>query len=172
VHTIDVDNEGEPLMTAVYVEAVTDYTGDLPSVFLAGGITGCPDWQATAFDALADLPVAVFNPRRKNFPIHDPSASAEQIAWEHRHLQRADVALFWFPASGPVVQPIALYELGRYASLVLEVAVGADPAYVRRQDVEIQMQLARPDIAVHDTLTATVTEARRLLQVRTVKVAG
>jgi len=79
--------------------------------------------------------------------------------------------LFWFPASGPVVQPIALYELGRYASLVSEVAVGADAAYARRQDVEIQMRLARPDIAVNNTLAATATEARRLLQVRTWKVA-
>jgi hypothetical protein len=36
----------------------------LPAVFLAGGITGCPDWQAELVRMLADVPVALLNPRR------------------------------------------------------------------------------------------------------------
>lgn len=36
-----------------YTEAPTPYNGRGPSVFLAGGITGCPDWQAVARAALA-----------------------------------------------------------------------------------------------------------------------
>lgn len=149
---------------AVYVEAPTEYTDRLACVFLAGGITDCPDWQAVARADLADLPAAVLNPRRANFPIHDPTAARTQIEWEFRHLMRADVTMFWFPASGSTTQPIALYELGRYAAIKNNVVVGADPTYVRRQDVLIQMELARPDIPVLDSYEATVQRTWKMLR--------
>lgn len=147
--------------TGRYVEAPTDYDGDLPSVFLAGGITGCPMWQAQAYEQLADLPIAVLNPRRPNFPIHDPSAAPTQIAWEFRHLHLADLVLFWFPDSGPVIQPIALYELGAHAATGKPIVVGADVNYVRRQDVVLQLKHIRPNLIVWSTLEETVEVARR-----------
>lgn len=149
---------------ALYVEASTEYEGNRVSVFLAGGITGCPDWQAEARKRLDDLPIAILNPRRADFPIDDPSAARGQIEWEFRHLRRVSVVMFWFPASGPVTQPIALYELGRHAALTRRIVVGADPAYIRRQDVDIQLKLARPEIAVYDTLEDTAGRAWRELQ--------
>jgi hypothetical protein len=36
------------------------------------------------------------------------------------------------------------------------IAVGADPGYVRRLDVVLQLSHARPDVPVHATLAATV----------------
>lgn len=148
--------------TAVYVEAPTVYTGDLPAVFLAGGITGCRDWQAQAYDQLADMPVAVLNPRRAHFPIDDPAAAGGQIAWEFEHLRRADVVLFWFPASD-TVQPIALYELGAHAASGKLIAVGVDAGYPRRIDVMLQLGHVRPEVKVWGSLVATVAEARRLV---------
>lgn len=145
-----------------YVEAPTEYDGDHPSLFLAGGITDCPDWQAEACEHLASTPIAVFNPRRANFPIHDPTAAQGQIDWEFRHLDRADAVLFWF-ASGPSVQPIALYELGSHAAGGKLMVVGADPQYVRRQDVVLQLGHIRPDLHVFDTLAETCTYAKRTL---------
>jgi hypothetical protein len=146
-----------------YVEAPTEYTGTLPGVFLAGGITDCPNWQAEACAQLADAAVAVLNPRRADFPILDPSAAAEtQITWEFHHLRRADVVLFWFPG-GPAIQPIALYELGFHANdPAKRIAVGCDPAYRRRTDVLHQLRLIRPTLRVHDALSQTCTEALTL----------
>lgn len=151
-------------MTALYVESPQRYDGDRPLVFLAGGISGCPDWQSQAYQLLADLPVAVANPRRCNFPIHDPDAAAEQIEWEHRHLERADLPLFWFPDSGPVPQPIALFELGAYVDSRKPIVVGCHPDYVRRADLEHQMRLRRPDTPVFSELFAVAVEARRIVR--------
>lgn len=136
-----------------------------PAVFLAGGITDCPDWQQEARQLLEshNVPVVLLNPRRADFPIHDPSAAHGQIAWEHRHLAAADVILFWFPAS-PSPQPIALYELGFHAAANRKIAVGTDPAYSRAADVVIQLSLARPDVAVRPTLKDTLAELIDLLQ--------
>ena len=137
-----------------YVEAPDPYHGDKPTVFLAGGITGCPDWQAQAADMLAHTELALLNPRRRNFPIHDPRASFQQIEWEFNALNDADVILFWFPASKSV-QPIAMYELGRHAVRNTRLFVGADPGYLRRQDVEIQLGLARgPSFHVWNSLAS------------------
>lgn len=147
---------------SLYVEAPDEYTGVRSAVFLAGGITDCPDWQADAREMLEGLPVVVLNPRRANFPIHDPSAAAAQIDWEFRHLRRADVVLFWFPAS-PSPQPIALYELGFHASAGKPLAVGAEPGYPRRTDVLEQLAHARPEVKVHDTLAGVCEEAENLL---------
>src|SRR5438132_145293 len=104
----------------LYVEALEEWNPtygtfdhDLESVFLAGGITGCPDWQTDMVSLLAGSPVVVLNPRRKNFPIGDPNAAQEQIAWEYRHLRKADRILFWFSAA--TLNPIVLYELGAWS---------------------------------------------------------
>lgn len=148
---------------AIYCEAQTRYDGTEPAVFLAGGITGCPDWQAEARRELDPLPIAILNPRMANFPIHDPGAAPAQIAWEFEHLRRADVILFWFPDSGPVVQPIVLYELGAHATSGKPIAVGCDPGYARRVDVVLQLGHIRPDVVVRDTLGATCADVRTLI---------
>ncbi|NEE25342.1 hypothetical protein G3M53_07645 [Streptomyces sp. SID7982] len=155
----------------MYVEA-PDYppalTAGLPTVFLAGGITNCPNWQHEAALALADF--TVFNPRRRAFPIHDPAQTPVQIAWEHHYLHQADLTLFWFPASDPrlTTQPITMYELGAAAATpTRRIVVGADPDYPREADVHTQLRHARPGLIVHTTLQDTLTAARRtLLQLR------
>jgi hypothetical protein len=147
-----------------YVEAPQEYTGGGRSLFLAGGITGCPDWQREAVMMLSDVAgLVVLNPRRTPFPIDDPGAAAEQIGWEFRHLHRAEVLLFWFAAARSD-QPIVWYELGVHAATSrVPVVVGVDPGYHRCQDVTLQLALARPDLPVHETLAATVGAARALL---------
>ena len=148
---------------AIYCEAQTRYEGTDPAVFLAGGITGCPDWQAEARRELDALPIAILNPRMADFPIHDPGAAPAQIAWEFEHLRRADVVLFWFPDSGPVVQPIVLYELGAHAAAGKPIAVGCDPGYARRVDVVLQLGHVRPEVVVRDTLGAVCADVRTLV---------
>ena len=131
-----------------YIEAITTYTKeDLgASIFLAGGITNCPDWQQDMVGLLNDTRYTLLNPRRKDFPIGDPNAALEQIAWEHNALRDADEILFWFPDD--TICPIVLYELGAWSMTQKAIYVGVHPEYQRRQDVEIQTRLVRPEIKI------------------------
>ena len=130
-----------------YVEAPDEYEPDgVPSVFLAGGISGCDPWQPRMAERLSPLDLVVLNPRRKHFPIDDPSAAEGQIRWEFRHLRRATARLFWFPSA--TLCPITLYELGASSVAPGPLFVGVDPAYARRRDVEIQTKLVRPDVRI------------------------
>lgn len=122
-----------------------EYSFGHKSIFLAGGITNCPDWQQEMRGLLAETKLALLNPRRENFPIHDPAAADQQITWEHKHLRKASAILFWFPCE--TLCPIVLYELGAWSRMPYkEIFVGVHPQYKRRQDVEIQTRLARPDV--------------------------
>jgi len=131
-----------------YIEAPSDITnpgalnGCHKSIFLAGGITNCPDWQQEMRELLSDTNLTILNPRRANFPIHDKSAAYKQIKWEHKHLHLATAILFWFPEE--TLCPIVLYELGYWAPTTKPIFIGTHLEYARRQDVEIQTRLARP----------------------------
>lgn len=139
------------------------HTGS-PTVFLAGGISGVPDWQRDAAVALLDwhAGVVVLNPRRGDFSIGDSRAGArDQVVWEQQQLHRVDVTLFWFPACTPgtTVQPIALFELGQALGEGRRIVVGADPGYPRAFDVAVQCELNQPGLVVHDRLDAVVDAA-------------
>jgi hypothetical protein len=116
------------------------------AVFLAGGIAGCPDWQAWMVERLRDAPFDLLNPRRAHFPIHDPDAAAAQITWEFAHLRRAYAILFWFPCE--TLCPIVLYELGAWSMTDRPIYIGVHPDYQRKSDVIIQTRLIRPHIQV------------------------
>lgn len=136
----------------------------LPKVFLAGGITNCPDWQKEMIKLLSDQNIVTYNPRRENFPMDDPDASNEQITWEHKKLADADVILFWF-AKGSI-NPIVLYELGRWGnSTTTPIVIGVDPDYIRKQDVKIQTILSRHEVEIQyslqDLAIATKKEIKR-----------
>jgi nucleoside 2-deoxyribosyltransferase-like protein len=146
-----------------YFEAPQVIRTDKPSVFLAGGIGNCPDWQATATEMFADLDVAVLNPRRPSFPTPWTREQSEvQIRWEFYAISAANVVLFWFPAA-PSMQPIALFELGSHLRSGKRICVGRDPGYLRADDIDIQVDLVIPGFTVHDSLEATVKSARNLL---------
>jgi hypothetical protein len=135
------------LMTCMnYIESPTEYQGKEKSLFLAGGITNCPDWQAELTDLLKNEDIVLLNPRRANFPIHNPNAAHQQIEWEYRHLRKADAISFWFPKE--TMCPIVLYELGAHSMTDKPLFVGVHPEYARRQDVEIQTRLIRPKIEI------------------------
>ena len=125
------------------------------SIFLAGGISGQPHWQKDIAEKLLKRSnLIVLNPRREEFPIDDPSETRRQIAWEFEHLKKADVILFWFPPA--TLCPIALFELGRWLKSDKVLFIGMDPAYRRRRDIEIQVELARPDLQVFYSLRSLV----------------
>jgi len=132
-------------MRAQYIEAVSRETPTYPTVFLAGGITACPEWQTELVKLLSDELITLVNPRRKNFPMDDPNAAKEQITWEFHRLNQCDIFSMWFCNTPSSDQPICMYELGRH--LVLHqshpetIVIGIEPGYKRAQDVMIQSGL-------------------------------
>lgn len=151
-----------------YIESPTGFVpGRHPrpkSVFLAGGITGCPNWQQDMVRLLRETNMILLNPRRENFPIDDPGAAQKQIEWEYWHLRRADAILFWFPCE--TICPIVLYELGAWSmtsgvfAARKPIFVGVHPEYQRRRDVEIQTALERPDVRIVNTLPDLAVQVR------------
>ena len=128
-----------------------------PIVFAAGGITGCPDWQAELRELLEDAPGVLLNPRREEFPMDKPDEAQRQIQWEWNGLRIADAILFWFAAE--TVQPIVLFELGaalerwyRMPGKPRALFIGAHRDYPRRQDVEIQAKLMFPHLQISNRL--------------------
>jgi hypothetical protein len=134
------------------------------SVFLAGGITDCPDWQSEVIKYLRHyeinnkLDLVVYNPRRKFFDIYkdDPQ---EQIKWEYNAINKVDIFSIYFCGSKSV-QPICLYELGvkigEYKDLCdistedinNRLIVSVENEYSRRTDVMVQAFYACPHLTV------------------------
>lgn len=150
----------------LYIES-PGLIGDLDSkyagnkVFMAGGITNCPDWQHEMKGLLDESHLVLLNPRRANFPIGDPGAAVEQITWEHNMLRAADGIMFWFPCE--TLCPIVLYELGAWSMAGAPIFVGVHPDYQRRQDVEIQTSLVRPGLEIVYTVADLASQIRATL---------
>jgi hypothetical protein len=121
-------------------------------LFLAGGVTNCPDWQAELIDLIKDYKnLVVYNPRRANFPINVPKAAEEQITWEFEHLRDADIIIFWFSKGS--LNPIVLYELGRWGNCGNKpIIIGVDPEYERITDVLYQTNLSRQNVVFVNTI--------------------
>lgn len=118
------------------------------ALFVAGGISNCPDWQAWLATALVDTEVFLLNPRRGDFDATNPTMEQEQIEWEHQHLLLADAYLFWFCEE--TLCPITLFELGKVAGMfpAKPLFVGTHQHYSRKRDVSIQLSLMRPEVNI------------------------
>jgi len=144
-----------------YIRQPNDIT-----VFLAGGITNCWEWQDKVIEALqnkkeVDLNnLVIFNPRRKDFPIDDPNASYEQIKWEFKMLEQCDIFSMYFCA-GESDQPICMYELGRNICRMqmrfptdwdIRLIITSEYNYKRAKDVSIQTMLATDRITINSNI--------------------
>lgn len=119
-------------------------------VFLAGGITGCTDWQQEVIGYLKEKPetstLMVANPRRKVWnPNADENEIRNQILWEADWIKYCDIFSMYF-AGGESMQPICMYELGRTLCVREDVPqsllINCGPGYARELDVKIQSDLA------------------------------
>lgn len=132
---------------------------DTCTLFLAGGISGCGDWQAEMIRMLSGELApgsgrisdkwTILNPRRPDY-LDSPEEARKQIEWEYAHLAVADAVSFWFPSA--TLCPITLLELGRWSGIAKPIFVGVDPDYARKLDVEIQIGLVRPYIRIVHSL--------------------
>ncbi len=132
-------------------------------IVLAGSTAGRPDWQARAIGLIAasapDLTVANPRPRRvtprrrrailrrhRAIPSYRRQARA-RIAWEHDHLMRARLVLFWLTADHDV-RPLDLLELGAALGRGQDIVIGADPDSPHRLDIVILTALERPRLTI------------------------
>lgn len=122
------------------------------SIFLAGGISDCWDWQSPTAVTLIDSKSFnfVINPRREFYDMNDKTQTPIQIKWEYRMLKESTHIMFWFTSD--TLQPITLFELGKSLGTDKKLYVGCDPNYARQLDVVEQLQLERPDIKVWNSL--------------------
>jgi len=145
----------------IYIECpneMTEESQQQPSLFMAGGITGCHDWQSEMAEKLKYENITLFNPRRENFDVNDPTMEENQIKWEYDHLSSCDAVSFWFTPD--TLQPITLFELGTFCPVVpylpmeshieifRRVFVGVHPDYKRISDIKFQLGLRRNDIEI------------------------
>jgi hypothetical protein len=130
------------------IEAPNTHPADA-DLFLGGGITNCPDWQADVVRMLQETDLVVLNPRRSAAFTGD--IADEQIRWEYNALRSVDTVLFWFPKE--TLCPITLFELGVFSQRPeTRLIVGTHPEYARRFDVQVQMELSRPEVVVYDNI--------------------
>ncbi len=130
------------------------------TLFLAGGISNCPDWQSEIIKLMREYSITVLNPRRDSFDISDPTATDFQIAWEHRHLHLAEAISFWFPKETEC--PITLFELGYWLLSAKPLAIGLDPDYPRIQELFAQLLIHRPDLQIATTLKSLTINIAKL----------
>ena len=139
-----------------------------PSVFIAGGISNCPDWQTEMASVMNTDMYDVVNPRRVGGFDRTGVTAKEQITWEHHALELVDSCIFWFPEE--TLCPITLLELGKMlhkaASHSVRLAIGWHPNYQRAFDLEVQIALEKSAVnyVIHaesgwDALCMTVKKA-------------
>lgn len=149
-----------------YIEALEVYEpqpGER-SLFLAGGITGCPDWSVKYRSYFEDTDLVLLNPRREL--VKDMAKwlgekeGQKQIDWEHAHLRKASAVSFWFPAEGKCI--ISMYELGAALERTRPVFVGVHPLYWKQRSVVYQTYKQRPEVEVVGNLRALANQVRAL----------
>jgi hypothetical protein len=134
------------------------------SIFLAGGISDCEDWQLAVAERIAEKTDAVvYNPRRVDFDMDAGEAlSRVQIRWEYHALRICQFNLFWFPEE--TLCPITLME---YGSAMERIRVGGlmcgtHPNYKRRFDIIEQTALMN-HVPVFDDLDHLVDQTILML---------
>jgi len=147
-----------------------------PSVFLAGGITNCDDWQQKVIEELKYKDITIFNPRQNQFDVTDKSASYRQIVWEYERLEKMDIFAMYF-CNSDSDQPICMYELGRNilrmqnrfpSSWQKRIIISVEDGYKRQEDVIIQTSLCAPDLLVHTGVTPELHAYRIKNSLRTI----
>ena len=125
-------------------------TPKFTSVFLAGGITNCKEWQKEVIEELEFSAISVYNPRQEHFDVSDKNASYNQILWEFERLEKMDIFSMYY-CNDNSDQPICMYELGRNilrmqnrfpSDWQRRIIISVEDGYRRKADVLIQTELA------------------------------
>lgn len=108
-------------------------------IFLAGGITNCHNWQREMVKNIARLTsedLILINPRYEDYSYTE-NKERLQVIWEARHMDMADAIVYWF--TPPTLNPITLFELGRFIESDKKLFIGIDEGYEKRNNVMAQI---------------------------------
>jgi hypothetical protein len=134
------------------------------TIYLAGGIANCSDWQKKMIKLLRETNVNAFNPRDGNYVISDAEEYLNRVRYNRAKLDASEAVLLWFPKEQ--LTPVALLELGSVVASSKPVFIGIDPGYPRQIDVEIQTKLARPEIDIVYSLEDLAEQVRQYYAMR------
>ena len=131
------------------------------SVFLAGSIDmgKAVNWQQQVTDALVGMDITILNPRRDDFDASlvqsiDNPPFVEQVEWELRALEEADVIAMYFDPKG--YAPITLAELGIHIRSK-KLVVCCPDGFWRQGNVEVMCRKYRvPFTRNFETMVQTV----------------
>jgi hypothetical protein len=131
-----------------------------PIIFIAGGISNCPDWQSELIAEMDSCNFSIINPRRVGGLSKDGDEARTQINWEQKYLKLATTVIFWFPSES--ICPITLLELGQCLTRMhyepLKVIVGVHENYERKFDVFTQAGVAERSALYFDESHVKVVE--------------
>jgi len=136
-----------------YVPKKTEIT-----VFLAGGITNCENWQQKVIKYLQAFPddqtenLVIFNPRRDAWPSSaDTEEIRRQIHWEADYICHSDIFSMYFANTKKSDQPICFYELGKYADSRSVISYQA--GFARPLDVKYQLEVRGIEDRINENFT-------------------
>lgn len=100
-----------------------------PKVYLGGQSRG-RDWRLDFFQRFARMDVTFINPRREPFidPELEPAAHAQQVEWERKALDVADIGVFWL--GDGLSNQAARVEIGYMIGAQKPVLLGAQPGFM------------------------------------------
>jgi hypothetical protein len=138
------------------------------TLFLAGSIEmgTAEHWQNRVIETLKDCKrLTIYNPRRADWDsswvqsIDNPQFK-EQVEWELDHLQRANLAIFYFDPS--TKSPITLMELGMMSNPWSPLTIVVCPkGFWRRGNVEIFCN--REGIEFFETLEDAIEKIKEIM---------
>ena len=138
------------------------------TLFLAGSIEmgTAEHWQNRVIEALKDCKrLTIYNPRRADWDSSwvqsiDNPQFREQVEWELDHLQRANLAIFYFDPS--TKSPITLMELGMMSNPWSRLTLVVCPkGFWRRGNVEIFCN--REGIEFFETLEDAIEKIKEIM---------
>ena len=132
-----------------------------PTVFLAGGMSWCEDWQAQmARDLRAEAGV-LLSPRINKPPYPDREM---QAWWEIRGRRQCGATVFYFPDTPKSVQPVTWYEMGANCQSGKPTAVYVDAGHRRRLDIEERIAVNQPAAYIANSLAELTIWTRDYLR--------
>ena len=141
-------------MATVFKPPMPPLIGEKKSVFLAGTIDNgkSADWQADVEVALADLDIAILNPRRNDWDSSweqtiENEEFRVQVEWELDGLEQVDSILMYFAPNS--LSPITLLELGLFARSKKVILISPS-GFWRRGNLEVVAN--RFNIPLYDNL--------------------
>lgn len=137
--------------------------GDPAKLYLSGGISDSPDWQAKLSSMIDQTKITVVDPRRRDLDcaVLDSARLRDLARENHRKLLECGATCIWFPEESR--SPASLFELGALSAMTEKVLfVGAHRKYFRARDVEIQTGLIGRRVDVLSSLEALAAHVNQL----------